>query len=109
MKMTRLSTMKRDNILVAFLSRHRGADNCVSSKAVSEYLAESGFPIQADAVNTLIRRVMFERVLPICSINGKGYFWAETQDEIRMAINELQGRICEINNRIELLNKFIFN
>ena len=109
MKNTEKYILKRNNVLVDFLSRHRGADNCVSSKAIAEFLAESGFPIQADAVNTTIRRVMFERVLPICSINGKGYFWAETQDEIRAAINELQGRICEINNRIELLNKFIFN
>ena len=105
--MKQVDVMKRDNILVSFLAQHRGGDECVSSKEIAEYLGEQGYKTLSDTVPTIVRKVMFERMLPICSLNSKGYFWAETQDEIQRSINELQGRIYEMQDRIELLNKFI--
>lgn len=105
--MKQVDVMKRDNILVAFLAQHRGMANCVSSSEICKHLNECGYKTQKESVHGLIRRIMFERTLPICSINGKGYFWAETQDEIQSAIYEFQGRIYEMQDRIELLNKFI--
>lgn len=105
--MKQKDTMRRDNLLVSFLAQHRGGENCVSSKEISEYLSKCGFKTQTNAVHNLVRKVMFERMLPICSYNSKGYFWAESQEEIKTAIADLQGRICEMQDRIELLNKFI--
>lgn len=107
--MNQREVMKRDNVLVAFLAEHRGAGNLVSTSQICGHLNECGYKTQKDHIHSLIRKLMFERTLPICSINSKGYYWAETKDEIQMAIDEMQSRISEMQNRIELLKKFILN
>ena len=101
------TTFKRDNLLVSFLLQHRGRENCVSSKKISRYLNENGCPTHSDAVHVIIRRIMFERTLPICHVNGKGYFWAETTEEIQASINDMQSRIDQMQLRIEHLQHFI--
>lgn len=105
--MKQVDVMKRDNAVVALLSQHRGAAKRLSAKEIGEFLTECGYKTPTGNVHSIIRKVMRERTIPICSINGKGYFWAETQYEIQTAIYEFQGRIYEMQDRIELLNKFI--
>lgn len=107
--MTQYETFKRDNLLVDFLFEHKGIQNIVSAKAICEFLNERGYHAKPDSINAVIRRVMFERRLPICSVNSKGYFWATTKEEIQMTIDDLQGRIEETQNRIEHLQSFIIN
>lgn len=107
--MTQIETLKRDNLLVDFLFQHKGKDNIVSSKQICEFLNERGYHIKPECINAIIRRVMFERRLPICSLNSKGYFWATTKEEIQKTIDDLQGRIEEMQNRIEHLKSFIIN
>lgn len=73
------------------------------------YKKHGAIAVSQIGYKTLIRKVMFERRLPICSANGKGYFWATTKEEIQMTIDDLQGRIEEMQNRIEHLKSFIIN
>lgn len=107
MKTKRVNVIKRDNLLVSFLLSHKGGQNCVSSKEISKYLNENGYATTVNAVHGIIRRVMYERTLPICQLNSKGYFWAEKPEEIQASIDDLQGRIEEMQSRIEHLQHFI--
>ena len=88
--MTRAQILKRDNLLVDFIFQHKGINQIVSSKEISEYLNSKGFPIQQQGIHTAIRDVIFERRLPICSLNGKGYYWAITKKIFRKPLP-----ICE--------------
>ena len=105
--MKAIDVIKRDNLLVSFLLQHRGGENCVSSQSIRAFLTENGYPTSSDHIHIIIRKIMFERTLPICHVNGKGYFWAETTEEIQASINDMQSRIEQMQLRIELLNKFI--
>jgi hypothetical protein len=99
--------LKRDNLLVEFLGEHRGGENCVSKYDIAEYLNGKGFATKHATIHTIVRRLMFERTLPICHANGKGYFWAESRAEIQAAIADLESRIEEMQSRIEHLKHFI--
>lgn len=104
---TAIQALKRDNLLVDFLFEHKGIQNIVSAKAICEFLNERGYHASLGSIHQVIRKVMFERHLPICSVNSKGYFWATSKEEIQMSIDDLQGRVAEMTNRIELLQSFI--
>lgn len=107
--MTAIQIFKRDNLLVDFLFQHKGIQNIVSAKEICEFLSERGYPSKPQCINAVIRRVMFERHLPICSANAKGYYWAQTKEKIQMTIDDLQSRIEEMTNRVEHLQSFIIN
>lgn len=107
--MTQIQALKRDNLLVDFLCQHKGKDNIVSAKEICEFLNERGYRAKPDSINTIIRKVMFDRRLPICSANSKGYFWATSKGEIQATVDGLQGRIEEMQKRIEHLQSFIIN
>ena len=92
-----------------FLLEHKGIQNIVSAKEICEFLNERGYHTRLGAIHHVIHKVMFERRLPICSVNAKGYYWATTKEEIQMSIDDLQGRIEEMQNRIEHLKSFIIN
>lgn len=98
----------RDNLLIGFIAQHRGVDNIISPKAICEFLGENGFHTKRDAIHQIVRKIILQQYLPICSANGKGYFWAESQTDIQSSIDDLQSRIDEMQNRIEILKKFIF-
>lgn len=72
--MKQAQVLERNNLLVEELRRHRGADNCITSEEVSKFLADKGYRLRAHNVGSLINKLMFERCLPICYINGQGYF-----------------------------------
>lgn len=105
--MKQIDTFKRDNLLVDFIYQHKGAKNVVSTKEIAKYIEERGYKQKVETINMIIRRLVFERKLPICSINSKGYYWANTKQEILDTIADLEGRIAEMKNRIELLNSFV--
>jgi hypothetical protein len=105
--MDRHEQTKRDNILVALLKEHKGAEQIISSKEIAKYLNSKGWATKIGCVHSLVKKVMYERTLPICSDNAKGYFWAQSKDELISAITELQSRITELQRRIEHLNAFI--
>ena len=70
--MKRTETVKRDNLVVEFLIDNKGRENALSKYIIADYLTENGYPQRADTVHGIIERLIRERHLPICSINGKG-------------------------------------
>jgi hypothetical protein len=105
--MKRTETVKRDNLLVEHLLDHKGRENAVSRHDIAEYLTANNYPQKAQTVHGIIERLIRERHLPICSINGKGYFWAKTKADILASIDELQSRITAMQEHIEHLKNFI--
>lgn len=107
--MTRAQTLKRDNLLVEFVKKHKGKDNCVSSKEIAEYLQENGYSLKSCSVNMVVRKLIFERCLPICSKNSKGYYWGMNRRDIETTISHLKSRIDELQNHIDILQNFIIS
>lgn len=103
-KLNQLEALKRDNLVVDYLKK---ASAVVSAKELANYLNENGYETKTGTIHTIISRVMYERNLPICSLNAKGYFWAYTQKDIVETIESLSGRCYEIQKHIEHLNRFI--
>ncbi len=101
--------LARDNLLVSIIFRHKGKQNTISAKEIATILAENGYQTRSGFVHVIVRKVMLERHLPICSVNSKGYFWGETKEELQTAIDDLQGRIEETQSRIEILKSFVIN
>ena len=105
--MKRTETIKRDNLVVEFLIDNKGRENALSKYIIADYLTENGYPQRADTVHGIIERLIRERHLPICSINGKGYYWAKTKADILASIDEFQSRITAMQEHIEHLKNFI--
>lgn len=102
-------TFKRDNLLVEFIREHKGRSQAVSSKEIAKYLSSKGYETTPWAVNTCVKHVMYDRHLPICFVNAKGYYWSVSKDEIQKTIADLSGRIEELQRHIDHLNSFIIN
>lgn len=101
--------LARNNLLVEELRRHKGAENAMTSEQAQAFLEEHGFYTKARNIGTYINRLMLERCLPICYINGKGYYWATKQSEIQATINDLQSRINALQEHIGHLKGFIID
>lgn len=102
-----IDAYKRDNYLVDIIFQHKGKDNVISSKEITAILNENGFKTRVDNIHHLVRKIVLERCLPICSVNANGYFWATTKEELQMSVDDLQSRIEEIQKRIAILKSFI--
>ena len=100
-------TIKRDNFLVDLLLQHKGKENALPSKVISEILAKHDFRLNAMCIHQTINKIMLERRLPICSLNGKGYFWAKSKEDITECIKHLQSRVDSITEHIDHLKNFI--
>lgn len=107
--MTPAQILKRDNLLVDFICNHKGRENVVSAKEICSYLNSKGYEARPSSIGRAIRKVMLERHLPICSENAKGYYWATSKEDILLTINDLQGRIEEMQTHIDHLKSFIIN
>ena len=105
--MKRFDCIKRDNLLVEYLLEHKGREKAVSRYDIAEYLTANGYTQRASTVHILISSILKERHLPICSVNGKGYYWAKTKADILSSIDELQSRITAMTEHIEHLKNFI--
>lgn len=105
--MKRTDCIKRNNLLVAYLINHKGRENAVSRHEISKYLEKNGYNQKSSTVHILIANIIKERHLPICSVNGKGCYWAKTKADILASIDELQSRITAMTEHIEHLKNFI--
>ena len=104
-----VETIKSDNALVDLLVEHKGKANVISSKEIAEHLTACGYPIKVGCVGMKVGRVMYERHLPICLLNAKGYYWANCKAELRESVADLESRIVAMRQHIEHLESFIFD
>ena len=77
-RMTGNLIVNRDNLIVKYIQQHKGKDNCVSAKELAKHLQDNGYSTKSEAMHVIIRKIMYERCLPICSLNSKGYYWGVT-------------------------------
>lgn len=103
-----LETLKRDNLLVDIIFQHKGKSNAIGTKEIVQLLTEKGYEMRADILHQTIRRVVTERRLPICSVCHHGYYWATSKKDVQNAIDDLQGKIQGLQERIDLLKNFIY-
>lgn len=105
---TRINTFKRENCLVDIIFQHKGKGNAIGTKELALALSERGYKVPPDQVHGIVKKVMLERRLPICSNVTYGYYWATSKQDLQSAINELQDKIQGLQERIDLLKSFMF-
>jgi len=85
---------KAKNILLD----HRGADNAISSREISDQLSHDDEVGSFPETRFLIREIMLEDQIPIAS-NHDGYFVVETEEELKEYVDNLEQRILGISER----------
>lgn len=100
---------KRYNLIVGFIKAHRGAENAVGNKEINAFLEDHGLAMKPRSIGKTLNKLMYDRWLPICFINGKGYYWASSKAEIERTINDLSSRVSELLRHIEHLRSFIMD
>ena len=104
----RIDTLKRDNLLVDIIFQHKGKENAIETKELTLALNERGYSVRGDTLHDIVKKVTLERHLPICSKTHCGYYWATSKQDIQVAIDDLQGKINGLQERIDLLKSFIY-
>lgn len=107
--MKRKATYERDNLVVNLMITARGEENALSAKSIAEYLTKNGYKTQTKYIGTLINNIMYERKIPICYINAKGYYWAKSKLEIKKTISDLESRISALKDHIAHLEIFMID
>ena len=105
-RLNKQDLLKRDNLIVEILKRHRGLNNVISTKQVSKELAENGYDLNVNTLPEKIKQIAFERNLPICASNTKGYYWASCRADLEHTIADLQGFYTALQEHIEHLQQF---
>ena len=98
--------VKRDNCIIAILKEHRGVNNAIPTKEIAKQLQSKGFNTNANTVTEIVKQIMYERNLPICSSNTKGYFWASFKADLDHTISDLESRMIALQEHIEFLQQF---
>lgn len=104
---SRIETFKRDNAVVDIIFSHKGIENAIGTKELVLALSERGFKERADFIHSIIQKIVYDRHIPICSAVHRGYYWASSKQDIMIAVDELQEKICGLQERIDLLKSFI--
>jgi hypothetical protein len=76
---------------------HRGKDNPISSREISEQLKKDevgSFP----ETRMMVRDIMLEDQIPIASCN-RGYYVVETEEELKDYVDQLESRILGVSER----------
>lgn len=105
-KLKRQDLVKRDNFIVEIVKSHRGLGNTISTKQICKELTDNGFAVSCGSLPEIIKKIAFERNLPICSSNTKGYYWASCRADLDHTIADLQSRIKALQEHIEHLQQF---
>ena len=106
--MTRRETYKRDSLLKNLIYKHKGLENAIKTREICKQFNEWGKPINARSLPQIIKRLRYERGLPICYQRGKGYFWATSKKDIQITIEDLQSQIYALQTTINFMKGFIF-
>lgn len=100
-------TFKRNNILVDILFSAKGKSNAISSYEIAKIIESKGYKTKQKSVGVMVRNVMYDRKLPICHHNSKGYFWANNKTDIEECVAEMESRIEAMQKHIEHLKAFL--
>lgn len=103
----RLDTFQRDNWLVDIIFEHKGKENAIGTQELVLCLKRKGYTVQAEHIHGIVKKVVLERHLPICAVTKHGYYWGTSKQDLQSCIDELQGKVNALQERIDLLKSFI--
>ena len=109
MRNKQVDLVKRDNLVVDTIFKHKGRENPISAIKLREILLDNGYKVNVINIGSLVNKIKFERKLPICFVNSKGYFWATNKQEIALTIKDLKGRALKMLEHAEFLQSFIID
>ncbi len=101
------NTFERDNLVVNILIEHRGKEDPITQKELQSVLESHGYKIAHWSIGQVVNRIAYQRKLPICYVNGKGYYWASRRSEIEDTIADLRSRMNALQEHIDHLSKFL--
>lgn len=104
-----IETLKRDNLIIQILLRHKGRDNAIDYRGLTKEVSANGFELKEASVHTIIARIKFERNVPICSLDSGGYYWAKNKQDVLESINHLQKKVDGLNEHIEFYKNFLID
>lgn len=107
--MKRSQLQQRDNALFALLWEHKGKENGIKTKEISELLEkEFGQRYTVNSIRFLVSKIRIERKAPILyDMVHNTYYWAKNENELREYIQTMQERIDSTQQTINLLKTFI--
>lgn len=105
--MKKQQVKEREKALYDLIWEHKGRDNAIGTAAIAEHLAKLGYPMTATAARHLVVELARKWRLPICHLNGKGFYFATCKDDLRDSICDLQSRIAAMQERIKILESYI--
>lgn len=97
----------KEVILIDLLAQHRGKPNAITAVKVAKYMSDLGYSLKPPSVGNTIRSLMLAYNIPICGVNGAGYYWATTDGEIQETIADLESRKTALSEQIAHLKKFV--
>lgn len=103
-----MEVYKRDNLIADIIFQHKGKENAIGIRELALALREKGYKVQDDHIHIIVIKIIFDKRLPICSNVHYGYYWATNKKDIQFAIDELKNKIGSLQERIELLESFIY-
>lgn len=103
----RYDVFKRDVLLLKFMKEHKGKENTLSSLEIQKFLNDNGYSVKKTNICMIMNRIMYEHNAPICYSNSKGYYWAQTREEIESTIADMESRRASLQEHIDHLKNFI--
>lgn len=97
------------NEILKIVQEHKGKSNAISAKNIYKTLLERGFITSEKCVSNFLSELCLNYSLPILVTAKKktgGYFWAESQSEIKECIEYFEKYISGLNARIDVLKKY---
>lgn len=101
-------TFEMDTLVVNTLRKHIGKDNAIGGEELYIILRNNGYVVNRRSIVSIIKRIIEQRYIPVCSLNGNGYYLPNCKEDIVQAIAHLQARVDGLNNRINFLKQFIY-
>ena len=108
MNKRKLETYQRDDEIVRILNAHRGRRNAIGANEIRKCLRLKGYSVQSHTVRTRIKKIMYERHMPVCFDNSKGYYLPSCREDVLAVIADCESRIDALKEHINHLNQFIF-
>lgn len=106
--MKHIDAFKRDNALVDIIFQHKGKENAIGTSDIVRELQERGYTSSKESIHTLVGKIVESRKIPVCSVQGAGYYWAASKEDIQSSIEDLKAKIRGLQARCDILQSFIY-
>lgn len=96
----KIETFERDNLIVSIIFQRQGKENAISIRDLATALNEKGYTVRENAVHYIVKNIIFERHLPICSLIGYGYWWGEQGKMFKRLLMGCKAKLMDCKNAL---------